>query len=729
MGQAFRLALSLRHLLILLASIGLLPLALFGVWSIHEASQQQQRDEGRYMLDLARALSSAVDAELESAITSLQSLARARALEAGDIGAFYELAKRQAQAQPEWLAVQLSDASGNVLFRTSSPFGTADHRIADPQSLERLYASGRPVVGRTVRGPSGRAAFPVRVPVEDDEGRQYALTAIIAPSRLLQVVERQEVPGSSVISIIDSAGMTAARSRNQDVTVATPPSQSLSRFMQESGMEGIGETVTLEGEPVTTAYTKASRYGWAIAIGVPRSTLPPILLQGFTAYGLGILLSLAACFGLATALANRIVRAFSGLQAGTAALGAGQPVHVSPSRVKEIDQMGRALAVAAEQRAIHEEERSRLLESLERALKTQERALEEARDASRVKDEFLAVLGHELRNPLSPIVASLDLMDLRKDPANTRERGVMRRQVAHLKRLVDDLLDVSRITSGKLRIERRPVNLADVVRETTSTLPAGKVEVSAPDQVWVDGDESRLVQVLNNLLSNAARFSHDPVKVSLSTHGSRARLVVSDNGIGMPPELLARVFEPFFQAPQQLARVTGGLGLGLAIVRKIVELHRGSVSAHSEGPGRGSSFEVELPLALEPGREAPAEGSPEVDAKRILLVDDNEDAAALTAALLEFIGCQVRVAHSAAEALEMFGQDRPAIAILDIGLPDMDGYELASRMRRAGGPAPLRLVALTGYAQPGDVQRAATAGFDRHLTKPATVEDLRAALS
>jgi signal transduction histidine kinase/CheY-like chemotaxis protein len=414
---------------------------------------------------------------------------------------------------------------------------------------------------------------------------------------------------------------------------------------------------------------------------------------------------------------------------GATALGAGAPVTVEPSRIKEMQLMGQALEAAALQRTAREHERSLLLASLKQAFEKQEHALAQARDAGRAKDEFLAVLGHELRNPLSPIVTSLDLMDMRNEAGGQRERTIMRRQVNHLKRLVDDLLDVSRITSGKFQLEMRPVNFADVARHAVAALRDERIVLSAPETVWIRGDDNRLAQVLNNLLSNAARFGSEETHVTLVADDGFARLTVSDSGVGMNPELLAQVFEPFFQAPQQAARPTGGLGLGLAIVRKIVELHGGHVSAHSAGAGHGSRFEVALPL----GTPAPAEPETGMGAapapQRVLLVDDNEDAALSTAVLLEHMGYEVRVAHTAAAALKVFRQYAPDVAILDIGLPDMDGYGLARTMRQGQGGPQVRLVALTGYGQKGDIERAAKAGFDLHLTKPATVDDLRRAMA
>nr|WP_314542958.1 ATP-binding protein [uncultured Massilia sp.] len=721
--------LSLRHLLILLTAIGLLPLAALGVWNLHAASEYRQREQERSMLDLARALSSAVDAELDGTVATLSSVARNPALARGDIRSFYGIAEEQARTQGEWLSVILSDADGNMLFRTNAPYGSAPAPAADPDSLQRVLALRRPVVGRIARGKGGSLAVPVRIPVSDGAGRLYALTAVVRPDRIARVIERQRAPAGSVIGVMDATGSLVARSRR--TVIGGPPSPSLVQLMQTGGPENVGVTTTLEGDEVVSAYTRLSHYGWTVAIGAPPAPLRAGLVNGFVSgfalYGAGIVLSLAVCIGLASWLAARIVRGIERLERGAAALGAGAPVAIGPSRIREMERIGQALEATARQRNAHEDERSRLLLSLKQALQRQEDALGEARSAGRAKDEFLAVLGHELRNPLSPIVASLDLMDMRDEPAGRRERTIMRRQVSHLKRLVDDLLDVSRIVSGKLQVDLRPLDLAELARQTVAALPDQAVALQAPAALWVEGDESRLAQVLNNLLSNAARFGSSATRVTLDAVDGSARLRVEDNGVGMEADLLARVFEPFYQAPQPLARHTGGLGLGLAIVRRIVELHGGSVCARSAGPGRGSCFEVVLPLAAAPAMPAAADSAPESRRLRVLLVDDNEDAAATGAALLAQLGHEVRTAHTAGQALAAAREFHPEVAILDIGLPDMDGYGLAAILRRTGAPG-LRLVALTGYGQKTDVERAHAAGFDLHLTKPAGLGDLQRAL-
>jgi signal transduction histidine kinase/ActR/RegA family two-component response regulator len=369
-----------------------------------------------------------------------------------------------------------------------------------------------------------------------------------------------------------------------------------------------------------------------------------------------------------------------------------------------------------------------------------EQALREAEVANRAKDEFLAMLGHELRNPLAPIVSSLELMARRAPEALEAQRRVIERQVAHLSALVDDLLDVSRIVSGKVRLALERVDLRDVVgRAFEAALPAFAARTRAPElalpaaPVWVHGDAVRLTQVVGNLLANAAKFtrSDDRITVELATEEGTARLSVADEGIGMTPELLEKVFERFVQGEQALQRATGGLGLGLAIARSLVELHHGTITAESAGPGRGSRFIVTLPLAsaqADAPAELPAATRAPVRGGRVLVVDDNTDAAEAVAALLQLEGYAVRIAESAEEALAAIAVDVPDAALLDIGLPRMDGYALARALRADPRSRGMRLIALTGYGRSPDRRNALEAGFDEHLVKPVDVEALLARL-
>ncbi|HEX4459372.1 MAG TPA: PAS domain-containing protein [Polyangia bacterium] len=371
---------------------------------------------------------------------------------------------------------------------------------------------------------------------------------------------------------------------------------------------------------------------------------------------------------------------------------------------------------------------------------------QEAEEANRSKDEFLAMLGHEMRNPLAPITTAIQLMKLRGDDAFARERTTIERQVEHLTRLVDDLLDVSRITRGKIEISGERVNLAAVVAsaiEMASPLLEQRqhhltVHVPAHGLI-VDGDPRRLAQIVSNLLTNAANYTEPNGRVELTAarDGDDVVLRVSDNGIGIAPEMLPRVFDLFVQEGQSLERARGGLGLGLAIVRTLVGLHGGTVLAESGGRGRGSTFTIRLPAAKQPtaaatkdaAAAAPATVPPndrEAGGRRVLIVDDNIDAAELLATALELLGHETRVAHDGPSALKLMESFAPEFAVLDIGLPVMDGYELAQRMRGLPALRGTRIVALTGYGQASDHQRSEEAGFDAHLVKPVQLAQLEA---
>jgi len=391
-------------------------------------------------------------------------------------------------------------------------------------------------------------------------------------------------------------------------------------------------------------------------------------------------------------------------------------------------------------------ERARALEAMSEErneLLAREQAVRaDAEAASRAKDEFLAMLGHELRNPLAPIVTGIELIKLRNDGGLDREHQVIERQVTHLVRLVDDLLDVSRITRGKIALKKQPVSLPQLVaRAVEMASPVLeenrhhlKLDVPSSGELWVDGDETRLAQVIANLLSNAAKYTEPGgrIEVTARREGDEVALCVSDNGIGIPPDMLSRIFELFTQGKRGIDRSQGGLGLGLTLVRRLVEAHGGQVVAESDGVGCGSRFTVRLPAlparADEVQEEAGRRGSPELDrtARRILVVDDNKDAAELLADLLRGAGHEVTVAHDGPQALELAGPFRPEIAVLDIGLPVMDGYELGARLTEAGGP--LRLFAVTGYGQEHDRARSRDAGFELHMVKPIDPAALLAAV-
>ncbi len=374
------------------------------------------------------------------------------------------------------------------------------------------------------------------------------------------------------------------------------------------------------------------------------------------------------------------------------------------------------------QRAVLGIERARLLES-EREARTA------AEEANRAKDEFLAVLGHELRNPLGAIATAAHVLERvsKPDEIAARAREVIARQAKALGRMVDDLLEVNRVLTGKILLDRRALDLADAVRRALATLSgAGRVEQHVlrveVDPVWVEADAGRLEQVIVNLLDNALKYTPPggAIHVSLAHEGGAAVLRVRDSGVGISADLLPRIFEPFVQGELASHRARGGLGIGLAVVRRLVELHGGSVEAASDGPDRGSTFTLRLPAAPRPLPPAPRPERvrPAGPPRRVLIVEDDDDMRAMLRQLLELAGHEVHDAADAATAIEVDAAVRPEVVLIDIGLPGIDGWELARRLRRTPRRRPPVLVAVTGLARPSERERSLAAGFDRHLVKP-----------
>jgi PAS domain S-box-containing protein len=374
----------------------------------------------------------------------------------------------------------------------------------------------------------------------------------------------------------------------------------------------------------------------------------------------------------------------------------------------------------------------------EQALRESEEAL---RDADRRKDEFLAMLAHELRNPLAPIGNASELLSrtLQGDARAQTAVGVIKRQIVQMTRLVDDLLDVSRITQRRIELKKLPVDLAAVVAQTLETVEPMRREkrhnlsttASSFEPLFVMGDFARLTQCVGNVLTNAIKYTETGGEISVRTRSddANAYIEISDNGSGIPPELLTRVFDLFVQSERTLDRAQGGLGIGLAVVRRLVEMHGGEVSARSAGLGLGSTFVIRLPLIDRPTGADDDSAAVEAESRRILVVDDNADAADSLSVLLTFEGHETQVAYSAKDALALVETFKPDVALLDIGLPEMNGYELAERLRANPRLNGMRLVALTGYGQAEDFERTHEAGFDGHLVKPVDLAKLERALA
>jgi signal transduction histidine kinase len=425
-----------------------------------------------------------------------------------------------------------------------------------------------------------------------------------------------------------------------------------------------------------------------------------------------------------------------------------KPIHSDILRSKiavfiELFRKSRALTNANARLQREVAERERMEDALRVANRDLERRVQERTDAlqqaDRRKDEFLASLAHELRNPLAPIRSAVEILQIGivPEPDAARARAVIVRQVEHMTRLIDDLLDVSRITCDKLILQLSRVELATVVAtavETSRPLIDERhhtltIRLPASPAV-LDVDSARLAQVLSNLLTNAAKYTAPGGDVRLTAEVEDTDVVIRvlDNGIGIDADMLARVFELFMQGDHPRERSGGGLGIGLTLARRLVEMHGGRLEARSDGADRGSEFSVRLPLALRPVREAAREHEREselLSRRRVLVVDDNRDAAEMLAAMLGAWGQEARVAYDGRGALAIAGAFQPDIVLLDIGLPELDGYEIGRRMRTEPWGQRALLVAVTGWGQESDLERSRHAGFDRHLVKPVVPRLLR----
>jgi CheY-like chemotaxis protein len=380
-------------------------------------------------------------------------------------------------------------------------------------------------------------------------------------------------------------------------------------------------------------------------------------------------------------------------------------------------------------------ERKRLADDLQRLAA-------DLAEADRRKNHFLAMLAHELRNPLAPISNATRALrtGIRDGRSLEAASALLERQASQLSRLVDDLLDVSRITQGKIALRKQRVELAavleqavEMVRGFCDTMKHELTVTLPPEPVYLDADPTRLAQIVGNLLNNACKFTNKGGKISLTAAQEDGHLVirVRDNGIGVAPEDVPNLFELFSQVETSLDRSRDGLGLGLTLVRSLVELHEGTVGVHSDGVGHGAEFTVRLPIRVGESSltEAAAPVTPRTGGRRVLIVDDSEDGALSLAMLLEIDGHQTHVVHEGFSAIEAVERLRPDVVLLDIGLPGLNGYEVCRRIRRAPGGKDLLVVALTGFGHEQDRQLSREAGFDAHLVKPAAHDDLAKLLS
>ena len=709
------------HLFALVLAV-LLPMVVLVVLLAVLVARHEQRAIEQGAVDRTRAFMSAVDSELHGSVTTLEALAASSSLETGDVSGFHEQARRVLRSQPDWLNITLDSPRGMPLASAVMRFGTPLAPLADRSVARQAARSGVAAVGGVLVEPAlNDYGVPVSVPVMRHAEVAYVLTAFVKPDSFAELLRQQQLPASWISGLVGTDGRFIARIPPQPVgRLAT----AAFRDEIEQAPEGWYRGTTAEGIDVFRAHYRSPISGWAVGLAIPASEVQAAARRASWLAVSGTLVSLTLALGFAFWIGRRIARPVAALSEAATALQRGEAVALGGSRIREVEQVAAALEEAA--RATRE--RQVLLEREKEAL----------RSADRAKDEFLAVLGHELRNPLASLTTAAHVLRLAPpgDPRALQARGVIERQTKQMARLVEDLLDISRITMGKAVLDREALDLGDLARGVVRNFRqagrpgAGEISIHA-EHAWVEGDRARLEQVLANLLDNALKFSPPgaPVRVTVRTDEGDAVLTVADLGIGLEREAIGRIFDLFVQGEQGPDRSKGGLGIGLALVKRVVELHGGAVAAASEGVGKGAVFSVRLPSVAKPERAAqPPAQAGAARARSVLIIEDNDDARQMLGALLALGGHEVREAETGASGLQRAQAHRPDVALIDIGLPDLDGYEVARRLRSSEAGRDMKLVAVSGYGQAEDQRRAIEAGFDAHLTKPVSAELLRQAL-
>ena len=749
------------HLLILVLA-AVLPLLAFSavMGAIFWRQQRAAYNEG--YLERVRALAIALDRELEGHARALQVLAQSTALQGGDLRTFYARAQRVRAEQSVWDAVILTDTTGTQVINTRRPFGTRLPRTAIGDAIVmRVVTTARPAVSPLVRGAlTGQYTTAVVVPVRLDGHVKYLLLASLEPRVWIDLLARYPIVPGATMTLLDQQGLIVARTLNNERWIGKPPSAGLTEQVRRAP-EAAYENVGLEAQRFYSAHSRIPTAGWTLATGVPADEVERALRGPAIALTAGVTLVAVLAIGLALLFARRIAQPVTELARSVGSFGAGDegsPTLVRAPAVDEVREVAQAFDEAAarlrtREAALREsqEQFRGLAAERERLLQNERNARAEAETANRIKDEFLAVLSHELRTPINAVFGWARLLRTAKSEPQTLDHGlaVIERNAAAQVKLIEDLLDVSRIVTGKMRLDVRLVDLGaavesaiDSVRHAAEVKDIRLVSVLDPRAGPVAGDPDRLRQVVWNLLSNAIKFTMKGgrVQVRLARVGARARITVSDTGAGLTPELLPHLFERFWQGDSTPTRRHGGLGLGLALVKHIVELHGGAVHAESAGRGLGAAFTVELPVALGttpalPLVTAPGAGVglPPVSLKglRVLVVDDDRDTLDLFTRVLTETGAELRTASSSEEAMTVFGAWRPSLLISDIEMPDEDGYALIRRVRALdpanGGDVPA--VAVTAYSRTEDRVRLLAAGYNMHVPKPVEPAELMVVLA
>jgi signal transduction histidine kinase len=700
----------IRTYLLLMAVAILGPVMFFAAIALSLLLDSGRASALRGIDETARATALMVDRELLAAEAALHALATSPSLAAGDMRRFHEQAVAAGRGPNSWTVLLAAD--GRQLVNTVRPFGDPLGVASSLDRIDTVLRTHRTVVSDLQVGSvTKRYVVTLDVPAVTPDGRGHVLAAAFATPYFNALFAQQPAPAGWAVGIIDREGKFIARNLDAARWVGRAAIPELVAAARRTH-EGRIRHATLEGVDAYIAYTHTAISGWTVAVGAPVALIEGQARKAIAVAFLGLLAAAVCAAVVAVVFTRRLVDAINGAADAAVSFAHGERAS-GQSEVVEVQRLHAALGEAGKllegeraSRLQAESERLRLLESEQAA-----RGIVEAQ--YQAKDQFLAMLGHEIRNPLSAIAGASGIIGMEADGNErvTRAREVLERQSGNLAAIVDELLDVTRVTNGRIMLNAEHLDLAMVVIGCLDGLRAsgrcGRHEINVTSAAaWVYADRTRLEQIVDNLLFNALKYTPQDgsIDVAVYPEGRDAVLAVRDSGVGISPEMLPRVFDLFMRGADAPLRKQGA---GLTLVRQLVQLHGGTVEASSAGTGKGSRFTVRLPLSQPDGAHAPdaapaSAGGP----VRVLLIEDNLDARAMLAMGLGMHGHTVYEAGEGHAGIELALDRNPDVAVIDIGLPGMTGLEVASALKRDIRTQHIRLIALTGYGQDADRQRA-----------------------
>lgn len=715
----------IRTQLLVMATAVLLPVIAATSWGLEKIREGERQAALRGLRETVRATALIVDREVQGSITGLKVVGHSRHLETGDFAAFYLQAEVMNQLPDVWTL--LLDDTGRQVLNTVVPFGTPPPVVVAREHVQKVIRTQAPLVTDVFAGPvTGRMLTTLYAPVSARGGKKFVVAQAFSVDYWKRKALQRDLPADWVVAVIDRQGNFISRSHRSNELLGKPARAELVAAAAQA-RDGLIRHSTIEGVDSYDAFAHSSLTGWTVAIAAPVATIEAAAERAMRVALAGMVAAMGIAAIAVLVFGRSFIRAIESASRSARLLGHGhRPVLVKTS-IDEIGELNRSLQDASHLLQIERQSRQAAETEREQLLANETSAREAAQAQNIAKDEFLAMLGHELRNPLAAIAGATQLLQKKGHDQGLSARcvAIISRQNQHLSHIVNDLLDVSRLMAGKITLDKAPLELAetamrciDALRLTERASAHGIAVDASP--VWVAADRVRLDQILNNLLTNALKFSPPgaEIRVAVGEQAGRAVVSVTDAGIGMAADLLESVFEPFVQGPAPLNRLQSGLGIGLALVRRLVQLHGGDVSAFSEGANRGSVFSFWLPsVAAQPAADAD-EAAPFSGQLKLVYVEDNQDARMALGELLRFSGCDVIEIEDGGSTLPAVLAAQPDVVLMDIGLPDISGYEVARRLRAEPLVRGIPLIALTGYGQMSDRMAATAAGFDAHLVKP-----------